>query len=91
MLRLSNDDGLAVDILLDTPGLIRRSKAGARPIAAPYSQRLARAGAILNLLSALPEEQVPPDLVDLTLHRIDARPVSSSLASAPRPQFRPHA
>ena len=91
MLRLSNADGLAVDMLLDTPGLIRRPSAGLRAIAAPYSQRLEQAGAILNLLGHLPEEELPPNLVGRTLDNINSRPLHRSTTPAPDADLRPQA
>ena len=102
MLRLSNEDGRAVDMLLDSNsapnGANGENKSGnyltsAQP--ANIKTRLEKVGTVLSLLDALPAADPPADLLNRLLTRIDSkrsRTVGPVVPDMPQiPNRRPHA
>ncbi|HLL90536.1 MAG TPA: hypothetical protein VK324_14645 [Tepidisphaeraceae bacterium] len=75
MRKLREDDGRAVDLLLDQ-GLSVDADGSGRTGLTPapadtFRQRLRAAGRVLNVLSSLPAGEPPIDLVARTLRRIE--------------------
>lgn len=77
MFRLSDDDGRAVDMLLDSAASSNGNGSNgghafsAAP--APFRQRLETVESILNLLKEMPITDPPQNLVSKTLRNIEAR------------------
>jgi hypothetical protein len=75
MFKLSDDDGRAVDMLLDSSSS-SNGNGGGHPFKAapaPFRQRLESVESILNLLKELPNTEPPKNLVTKTLQNIDRR------------------
>lgn len=75
MFRLSDDDGRAVDMLLDSSSSSNGNGGGhafsASP--APFRQRLQAVESILNVLKEMPQNDPPKNLVAKTLANIEQR------------------
>ena len=72
MFKLSDDDGRAVDMLLDAQG--RRDDGGFAAAPAPFRKRLENVGAILNILNQFSVADPPNNLVARTLAAAERRP-----------------
>src|SRR5688572_22714618 len=76
MFKLSDDDGRAVDMLLDTSGTSNGNGNGGhafKAAPAPFRERLETVESILNLLKELPTTEPPRNLVAKTLQRVETR------------------
>jgi hypothetical protein len=74
MFKLSDEDGRAVDMLLDSSASSNGNGGhafGAAP--APFRQRLENVESILNLLKEMPNTEPPKNLVAKTLQNIERR------------------
>lgn len=74
-LRLSDQDRQAVDLLLDRAASVDANGASIPPPVVPaagveLNENLKNVSAVLNLLSQLPQEDPPIDLVQRTLQRV---------------------
>ena len=93
MFKLSDDDGRAVDMLLDS-GASSNGNGGpafsAEP--APFRQRLESVESILNILKQMPQMDPPKNLVAKTLatieRRRDKRPAKFTTAQSDQAQHR---
>ncbi len=77
---LGDDDRRAIDLLLDRNQQQHFSSTGAKhahpaqfaaPVDGDFDVRLGRVEIILNLLAAMPEPEIPANLLDKTLSYID--------------------
>lgn len=74
MFKLSDDDGRAVDMLLDTSATSNGNGGHAFSAApAPFRQRLETVESILNLLKEMPQIDPPKTLVARTLQAVERR------------------
>src|SRR4051812_46832763 len=74
MFKLSDDDGRAVDMLLDSSGSSNgNGGSGFSATPAPFRQRLESVESILNLLKEMPNTEPPQNLVAKTLQNIERR------------------
>jgi len=74
MFKLSDEDGRAVDMLLDSSGSSNGNGAsGFNAPPAPFRQRLESVEAVLNLLKEMPNNDPPKNLVAKTLQNIERR------------------
>jgi len=74
MFKLSDDDGRAVDMLLDSSASSNGNGGGAFNAApAPFRQRLESVENILNLLKEMPQADPPKNLVAKTLQTIERK------------------
>lgn len=91
MLKLNDDDGRAVDMLLDTSGSSNGNGNGhafsAAP--APFRQRLDTVESILNLLKEMPTTEPPRNLVAKTLQTIATRAKKRPRRFTPRQTDQP--
>lgn len=79
-LRLSERDRQAVDLLLDRSTAVDANGVAIPPVVPAgieLNESLKSVSAVLNLLSQLPQETPPPDLVQRTLQRIEESAVES--------------
>jgi len=84
MFKLSDDDGRAVDMLLDSSASSNGNGGhafGAAP--APFRQRLEAVESVLNLLKEMPQADPPKNLVAKTLQNIERRRSKRSAKFAP--------
>jgi len=86
--RLSADDRHAIDLILERPDgqgntpLVEM--VFARPVKAKFEERLDKVETILTVLSAMPAEEPPMDLVSKTLQRIEEAELSPRAMRAPK-------
>ena len=74
MFKLSDDDGRAVDMLLDSSGSSNgNGGSGFTAPPTPFRQRLDSVESILNLLKEMPNSDPPKNLVAKTLQNIERR------------------
>jgi len=84
MFKLSDDDGRAVDMLLDSSASSNGNGGHAFEAApAPFSQRLQTVENILNLLKEMPQTEPPKNLVAKTLQAVERRRARRSAKFAP--------
>jgi len=74
MFKLSDDDGRAVDMLLDSSASSNGNGGnGFSAAPAPFRQRLENVESILNILKEMPHTEPPKNLVAKTLQNIERR------------------
>jgi hypothetical protein len=74
MFKLSDDDGRAVDMLLDSAASSNGNGGqGFKAAPAPFRERLETVESILNLLKEMPQADPPRNLVAKTLQNIERR------------------
>src|SRR5688572_25592163 len=94
MFRLSDDDGRAVDMLLDSAASSNGNgaQAGLTAQPAPFRQRLESVESILNILKQMPPMDPPRNLVAKTLANIERkrgkRPAKIPAAQSDQQQHR---
>jgi hypothetical protein len=93
MFKLSDEDGRAVDMLLDASASPNGNGGnGFSAAPAPFRQRLDNVESILNLLKEMPQTEPPKNLVAKTLQTIERkrsrRPAKFAPAAGEQPQHR---
>jgi hypothetical protein len=96
MFKLNDDDGRAVDMLLDSSASSNGNGGhGFKAAPAPFRQRLETVESILNLLKEMPQTEPPKNLVAKTLQAVERRrtkrtakftPAQSEQSQQRRPQ-----
>jgi len=95
MFRLSDDDGRAVDMLLDRAtssnnGNNHNGGGGLNAEPAIMRDRLESVESILSLLNEMPQDEPPANLVAKTLRAVEARRVKRRSKIAPAAGDQPH-
>ena len=84
MFKLSDDDGRAVDMLLDSSASSNGNGGhGFKAAPAPFRQRLETVESILNLLKEMPQTEPPKNLVGKTLQAVKRRRAKRPAKFAP--------
>ena len=84
MFKLSDDDGRAVDMILDSSASSNGNGGHTFSAApAPFRQRLETVESILNLLKEMPQSDPPKNLVAKTLQNIERRRSKRPVKFAP--------
>jgi hypothetical protein len=93
MFKLSDEDGRAVDMLLDSSASSNGNGGnGFSAAPAPFRQRLETVESILNILKEMPQTEPPKNLVAKTMQTIEKkrsrRPAKFAPAAPDQPQQR---